>query len=1515
MSLIPTELPFNLGSAIELPAIAPYGLTSLTPMNRLPFTLSALEPVQEVPYGSIGWEIVCRSHEDFQTEIFRTADMSPPSFSKELSATGLASVSFDLDLYLFSKLLNNGRPVEDLFDYENLWEIYFDKKLRFQFLGSAVREVPVDASEIRTASVSGNGIGQVLAWANVYPPNFPDVTRKLESLVDEFNQDRVDTRIWNMTTTVTGGIDIAKAGQKEELLALIEKLTADKKSAQEDAKRTSDAYDDELADYNAVYKDKTSTSAQKREASKRLNEAKAAAAKNAAILAKLIAQLADANTKNALAGTQRDNDTEARARLTIGTESSAKALQAGYFDIKSSGISARIEPLIQGAGGGQARTTFGVIHNSASYAYFYTASINGSRRLVAEVSDNSIVQNDDFSFNPDINSYWRIREDHRTIIFETSVDGDVWTKRFEANNVSWVDGSVYVTFKAELQGSIGLAPPLYAYISEINGSVIPAVDTVMAVFKEYLSEAQARGTIPYVSTEFTDLVDSSGASWVGKPNVAVEEGTDLLKMIQTFAQLQQFDWIMDNNFKLKVFQKVWNTNEADPTIAFHKEDKIVLHEANAQLTRERNRDRSNIGNSIVGKTASGEYGYVEDEESISKFQRREMFIEAGTAPDLATLGTVLQASLAQVKDEKSSWRLVVDPDIPNKRVFEDYDVGDWIGVEMVDSAGRATKTAWRVVGIAIQINADGDTTAELTLQSRIQLLAERLQQQVTNLGLGSSGKAGVSLGASVSAATLIEQALLSNLLDVSLPPSANRLPGDVLTWTGNYFTLTTPGDKTIPGVPEITGVASNVYYPESGTSTRAQVQIDWTTPLNVDGSTITDGHHYEVRYRPDTTLPYSATWEEAGQHLWNELYSWAQPTIPPIDNTGWQVIMVGFDDNQLILQELSPGVRYEFQIRAVDGSTPQHWSEWSESTVHEAAEDSIPPAQPAPPFVASSRLAVQVTHYLGKAEGGQFNLPPDLSHLEVHVGGPAFYPSDDTYVGKIVADVSILRGRTPVIQTFQVESTENIWVRVIAVDRTGNKSTPSSASTTQVNLIDDAHISDLTASKITAGIISSAIILSGSIKTAETGARAEMNFQGFRIFNDVDDDASVSLLSTPGINGNYLMIKDPLDSSATLAGIDGTGRGSFQSVTVSDDITIQGQDLLADIIDPRGKGIKAIGVYDGDPVVGAGPNIDRGFLEISFVAEESRTYMIYGITEYESTSGTNERMAMRLYDFGENTPVLPATGITRLQQSVYSLVGSAGVNSAAQIVYAGTFTPGLHRILWTFAGQLGNCTVNAATGSSVSSVSLLWVEDVGLPLSDTVIINDGGIDPQGTTASPDKPAAPTPKAQYTKTYSCTWSGTYRSNGDYSSSHGNTMVQGDSGADSWLNDARSLMGFNYSQIMNDLRGATIKACYVTLYANHWYWNDGGTARIGTHNYTSRPGGASSSRYSDKRISSANWPKPGKRKVSLGTTIGNEFKSGTTKGLMLGPTDGTKRQYGRFNGNGQSNEPVLTIVYIK
>lgn len=1500
---LPVRIPFTFGNLLR-PADTRAQGTFVLP-KRIPFTISALPEPEEVPYGSIGWEVVVRQHDDFDSIILRTDAYSGLIFSDEEDAVGGGSVTFDLDDALFKGNLLNGRPASELYEKENLWEAWHDGVRRAAWLGTNVKETQLQDTESRQVTISGPGPAQVLEWASVLPAKFPLVIPKIETLLDPISGELVNTSIWNRSSGT--GLAVARGGGREEAAAQVSKYAEEVTLALADHASADNNYQQASAYYKSIAKSNSYTAAEKKAALADVNRTKALRLKASQFVASKTALRAKAELWRDQYPVPVEPNQTPTIKLTVPSADVTRQLGSSPYDLLNSGFSAWIDPLPQVAGStGRSVTELSIQLNSLNYAKLYTSHIEGRRRMVAEVRNLGEITRNDWDYVPTEHKYWRIRESLGNIIFETSANGADWIEKFR-EQYNWSVEEVAIYFRAFVEGNVGISFPMSAFIGDINVNALPVSEPLFAQFSRYLAASQARGTIPYVTTSWHPTKDSAGATWSSNPGASVEEGNDLLKVLQAFASAQQATWYMSPDFRLDIRQKVWLESEQDPTLQFHKESKVVFHETGSQLFRERTRTREDVANYIVGRTSSGEYAIVKDDDSIEDYQRRELYISQGQTSDLAVTGSLLSSTLESVKEEKNSWRIKVASDQPGRRVFVDYGVGDWIGIENSETGNI---DAWKVVGIAISVSEEGETDLELTLQSRLELLAERLKLQIERLG-GSSNTAGIAISNPVTAATLIQQARLSSLLDVTLSDPAD---GDVLTYNkaGGFWSAVQPGDKTVPDVPVITETYTTTYQSGEDVWTKAQVQVTWETPLNTDGSTITDGHHYEVRFRPDTTSPYSATWEQAEEFTWDELYTWAQPTIPPISNVSWQTIYSGFDDNTALVQELTPGVRYEFQVRAVDSSTPQHWSEWSDSVLVTAASDTIAPPTPAPPLVASSRLAIQITHRMGKFSGGEFNLPEDMDHFEVHVGGPEFFPNENTRVGKLPANLSMMRGRIPAIGSFQIENVDDVWVSVVAVDRTGNRSMGSPPIQASVNLIDDAHISDLTATKITAGTISSAIILAGIIQTAESGARAEMDSEGFRIYTD-DGDPTVSLVGAPGATGNFLLIKDPEDTAKTLAGVDGSGRGSFQNLYVVDDINIGGDSLMEDIIKPKSKGVVALGVYTGDPVVGGGPGVDRGFLEISFIAEEERSYMICAITEFESTSTSNERMVMRLYDGGENEPTI--TSGTRLQQSISSLVGGAGVNSGAQIVYAGTFTPGLHRILWTFSGQLGNATVHANTGSATPSISLMWVEDIGLPVTDTVIVNDGGVGEYLSTPPSSAPAAPKPKVTYTKNYAAKWSGTYRSNGNYSSSHGATMVQGSNGVDGFLGNARGLVGFDDAQIRKDTYGATIKACYITLYANHWWENNGGTARIGTHKYSSRPSKLTSGNLDTQRVSSGGWPKPGKRKVSLGTGIGNEFKSGAAKGIMVGPSNDSNDQYGKFNGNGQSSEPVLTIVYVK
>ena len=343
---------------------------------------------------------------------------------------------------------------------------------------------------------------------------------------------------------------------------------------------------------------------------------------------------------------------------------------------------------------------------------------------------------------------------------------------------------------------------------------------------------------------------------------------------------------------------------------------------------------------------------------------------------------------------------------------------------------------------------------------------------------------------------------LTDYVDFETDGTASVTVGDFarqLSATGSEPVGSRPNaDTSIPGIPTLIEPFVGSAYLDSRGFTRARVIVSWNSPLNVDGSTILDGDHFEIRYAVDTDMIYPATWAQLSQVRWMDLQTWAQPFAAP--DGDWQIAYAPWGDSTLQLQDLSSGVGYDVQIRAVDKSG--NAGAWSGTTTFVTSADNIPPSTPAAPTVAGSRIAVQVTHELGKSSGGTFNLESDLHHLEIHVDyEPYFTPSDSTLKAKASATAGMIQAQIPVVATVQVEETSARYVRVVAVDITGNKSGPSDAAAATALLIDDAHISDLTVSKVTAGTIAADWIVGARIKTADTGARVELNSSGLQAYN------------------------------------------------------------------------------------------------------------------------------------------------------------------------------------------------------------------------------------------------------------------------------------------------------------------------------------------------------------------------------------------------------------------------------
>jgi hypothetical protein len=151
--------------------------------------------------------------------------------------------------------------------------------------------------------------------------------------------------------------------------------------------------------------------------------------------------------------------------------------------------------------------------------------------------------------------------------------------------------------------------------------------------------------------------------------------------------------------------------------------------------------------------------------------------------------------------------------------------------------------------------------------------------------------------------------------------------------------------------------------------------------------------------------------------------------------------------------------------------------------------------------------AIQVTHRLGRNSGGEFNLESDTAYLEVHKGNEEFFSiSEFSAIGRMVINAGMIQAQIPAVATFQVEDLTEVWIRVIAIDIAGNRSQPSESAAVTAELIDDAHISNLTVSKITAGTMTAAWVVAGRIATALSGQRAEMNEDGFFAYDGAGDE-------------------------------------------------------------------------------------------------------------------------------------------------------------------------------------------------------------------------------------------------------------------------------------------------------------------------------------------------------------------------------------------------------------------------
>lgn len=730
----------------------------------------------------------------------------------------------------------------------------------------------------------------------------------------------------------------------------------------------------------------------------------------------------------------------------------------------------------------------------------------------------------------------------------------------------------------------------------------------------------------------------------------------------------------------------------------------------------------------------------------------------------------------------------------------------------------------------------------------------------------------------------------------------------------------TQADATTPAAPAwVTASFQTVAYLDSVGNVKAHQKLVWLQPLNTDGTTVLDGDHYEIQTRLNSGGLYSQTWGAAGANTWANMNTWNQPVAS--DSIQWMPQMISWDTNVAIIHELSAGTEYDVRIRAIDSGN--NTSAWSSVEQFTTAVDNIPPSQPNAPQVASSLIAIQVIHDMGKSSGGTFNLENDLAYFEVHGEyEPGFNPTLATKLGNMRANRGMMTAQTPAVQTFQVSNTAAIYIKVVAVDISGNRSSPSIASPATATLIDDAHISDLTVTKITAGTILADWIMSGSIKTALEGARVEIDALGIRTY-DTDNLQTVNISAQDG----SVALVGSVSSANFLEAVSGwaiqqDGSTQFQNLNCMG--TITGTTGYYDALFMGGIAVPSrADVNDFYQTPTPCLKMSRAAAYSTSATTLTWTRVDWDFQNYSINSGTglmwNSLTPARL--------ISPTDGLYEFSFNLQFLGGSNGHSTILMLRRnsGGSDSGGARLYEGYVAGPPFDGTTTFRTGNVGTFATYLSEGDYveAFARSDTAVARSLNVGGDGTAyiqmrylaGFKDGVIDAAPPVGQTLSYSAIDCASYYDTGSLRTTYGNDrMYQGR--YDGVWEHQRSMAFFDFASIQADLAGKNVQGVTLRYKVEHSY-NDTLDTVVGTHAVDPKPG-TDAGTGANALWTFRNQAKGGTYEMSLGSSTALEFQSGVSLGIRFGFQNGSGNSdfqyYGYLYGlDGTGNQPVLTFSY--
>lgn len=278
-----------------------------------------------------------------------------------------------------------------------------------------------------------------------------------------------------------------------------------------------------------------------------------------------------------------------------------------------------------------------------------------------------------------------------------------------------------------------------------------------------------------------------------------------------------------------------------------------------------------------------------------------------------------------------------------------------------------------------------------------------------------------------------------------------------------------------------------------------------------------------------------------------------------------------------------------------------------------------------------------------------------------------------------------------------------------------------------------------------------------------------------------------------------VVVVDP-NTGQVLASVGASGVGSFQSVSVANDVIIGTLSVKQELTN-RPKGIVGIFSSFGSPFIFPQAPANGVFADIcwcSFYNDPTRLYRVQIAPMYAVNGNVSNNQDLLIQLIANQQGGLP-NGLQNFKifDSRSSSAGGRAAPVCGETVFGGFGAP-------------GTCTIQMRAGATDTNpfnfnnfgIFTLTVEDIG-PFSGSVFV--GGL---GTAAG---------SAQYTVNYNCTASRSYDSNGNPNGAADQDQnVYQSSFPDRPYGNERSYMIFNTPRMRADMSGATIQSAQLFLY---------------------------------------------------------------------------------------------------